>query len=225
MLAWLAFLLMGPLRPISFGLGTTAKLSVDALLCLLFFVQHSFMVRGRFRLWLTRFVRADFHGAFYAAASGACLLMLVGFWQPVARAIWQPPDPIRWVMTGIFLAAGIGAWWGSRSLGEFDALGITPAMQVFRQGPSAGTLAFTVRGPYRWVRHPLYLFSMVIIWTGPVFTWDRLLHNTLWTIWIVVGATMEERDLVECFGDAYRSYRQRVPMLLPRSLKPLVPED
>ena len=72
------------------------------------------------------------------------------------------------------------------------------------------------------MRHPLYLFSLIIIWSGPVFTLDRLLHNGLWTLWVVVGATLEERDLVACFGNAYRSYQRSVPMLLPRSIGPLV---
>ena len=51
---------------------------------------------------------------------------------------------------------------------------------------------------------------------------DRLLHNMLWSTWIVIGARYEERDLVACFGDAYRSYRESVPMLIPTSLRPLV---
>lgn len=123
----------------------------------------------------------------------------------------------------VFLAAGAGAWWGSRSLGDFDALGVKPALRAFdSQKPIAGT-PFTVRGPYRWVRHPLYLFSLIIIWSCPIFTTDRLLHNGLWTIWIVIGATLEERDLVGCFGDAYRTYQKKVPMLLPTSLKPQIP--
>ncbi|MBC2709958.1 MAG: isoprenylcysteine carboxylmethyltransferase family protein [Desulfosarcina sp.] len=221
MMAWLAFLLMGPLHPLDFELGITGRLLLDTLLCLLFFIQHSIMVRRRFRLWLTRTVRSDFHGALYAATSGFCLLILAGLWQPVGSAIWLPEGWIRWAMTAVFLAAGAGTWWGSRSLGDFDALGVKPAMEAFDSKKTA-PIPFTVRGPYRWVRHPLYLFSLVIIWSCPIFTADRLLHNVLWTIWIIIGATMEERDLVGCFGDAYRSYRETVPMLLPKSLKPLM---
>ena len=51
-------------------------------------------------------------------------------------------------------------------------------------------MPFIVRGPYRWVRHPLYAFSLVMIWSGPVFTVDRLLHNALFSIWIVIGAIL-----------------------------------
>ncbi len=225
MLAWLAFLFFGPLVPVYVELGIAGSLMLDTLLCLLFFIQHSIMVRRGFRLWLTRTVRADFHGALYAAASGTVLLLLTGLWQPVGSILWTPPGPFRWAMIVVFLTAGAGAWWGSKSLGDFDALGVKPALRAFgSQKPIAAT-PFTVRGPYRWVRHPLYLFSLMIIWSCPIFTLDRLLHNGLWTIWIIIGATMEERDLVACFGEAYRSYRKTVPMLLPKSVKPLIPES
>ena len=225
MLAWMAFLLMGPLVPVAVELGVAGSLMLDALLCLLFFTQHSIMVRRGFRLWLTRTVRADFHGALYAAASGTVLLLLAGLWQPVGAVLWTPPGPFRWAMIMVFLAAGAGAWWGAKSLGDFDALGVKPALRAVGSRKPVAATPFTVRGPYRWVRHPLYLFSLIIIWSCPIFTLDRLLHNGLWTIWIIFGATLEERDLVDCFGQAYRSYQKTVPMLLPKSLKPLIKDQ
>jgi len=224
MLAWLSFLVIGPWFFWDVGLPVTGRLTVDALLCLLFFIQHSLMVRRRFRIWLTRSVRADFHGALYASASGCCLLLMTLLWQPVELALWSPPTWVRGAMGMVILVALSVGWWGSRSLGEFDALGIKPALKAFGDQKPAGPIRFAVRGPYRWVRHPLYLVSLIIIWAGPVFTVDRLLHNLLWTIWIVIGATMEERDLVDCFGDAYRKYQQAVPMLIPASLKPKMPD-
>ena len=221
MLAWLAFLLLGPPVPWDFNLGIASGLLLNTLLSLLFFTQHSIMVRRWFRLRLTRSIRSDFHGVLYASASGICLLILVGFWQPVGSVLWEPPGWFRWAMMATFPAAGAGALWGLRSLGNFDALGVKPALEALGGRRSTGPGAFMARGPYRWVRHPLYLFSLIIIWFGPIFTIDRLGHNILWTVWIIIGTAMEERDLIDCFGDAYRSYRKEVPMLLPRSLKPL----
>ena len=72
-----------------------------------------------------------------------------------------------------------------------------------------------VKGAYRWVRHPLYLAVLLMIWSYPVLTVDRLLFNMLWTLWIVTGTVLEERDLVAGFGDEYRDYERNVPMLLP----------
>jgi protein-S-isoprenylcysteine O-methyltransferase Ste14 len=44
---------------------------------------------------------------------------------------------------------------------------------------------------------------------------DRLLYNVLWSIWVVIGTFLEERDLVVDFGEPYRDYQRKVPMLIP----------
>ena len=71
-----------------------------------------------------------------------------------------------------------------------------------------------MRGPYRWVRHPLYSAILVLFWVNPAMTSDRLLFNILWTIWIVFGTVLEERDLVREFGELYVEYKRKVPMLI-----------
>jgi len=76
-------------------------------------------------------------------------------------------------------------------------------------------MPITVAGPYRWVRHPLYLFMILMIWSCPDLTADRLLFNLLWTVWVAIGSYFEERDLIIEFGDVYREYQKRVPMLIP----------
>ena len=81
-----------------------------------------------------------------------------------------------------------------------------------RQGKPQQIVA---KGPYRWVRHPLYLFVIVLIWSCPVLTLDRLIFNIMWTFWIVIGTFLEDRDLHREFGSQYREYSSRVPMLIP----------
>jgi len=56
---------------------------------------------------------------------------------------------------------------------------------------------------------------MLVLWTNLDVTADRLLLSVMWTIWIWVGAVLEERDLVAEFGDVYRAYQRQVPMLVP----------
>ena len=36
------------------------------------------------------------------------------------------------------------------------------------------------------------------------------------TAYFIIGSILEERRLLARFGDAYREYQQRVPMLIPR---------
>jgi protein-S-isoprenylcysteine O-methyltransferase Ste14 len=59
-----------------------------------------------------------------------------------------------------------------------------------------------------------------MIWSCPDLTADRLLFNVLWTAWIITATFLEERDLVELFGEDYRMYQRLIPMLLPRSISP-----
>ena len=106
------------------------------------------------------------------------------------------------------------------ALGSLDPFGLKSIRhQLDNTEPSP--VRFTVRGPYRWVRHPLYSFYLLMIWSYPDLTADRLVFNVLFTGWMVVGTFLEERDLVTTFGDDYREYRKKVPMLLPHRLRPV----
>ncbi|MGB5627397.1 MAG: isoprenylcysteine carboxylmethyltransferase family protein, partial [Woeseiaceae bacterium] len=119
-----------------------------------------------------------------------------------------------WAARMIFLLALAVGIWGGLSLKGFDSFGLRPIRYRFRAKPSPPSV-LVVQGAYRWVRHPLYLVILLMIWSYPVLTIDRLLFNMLWTIWIVIGAVLEERDLTAEFGDDYREYQRNVPMLLP----------
>lgn len=218
LLAMTIFVFKGSLNLVDLGLGAPGALAFNAFLSMAFFIQHSAMIRKSFRQWSVQFVQEKYHGALFTIASAILLLLLVLLWQK-SHTLYVAEGVVRWAFRSLFVVSVIGFYWGVRSLGRFDAYGLLPILKVARIGAvAAGHL--TVRGPYRWVRHPLYLFSILMIWSCPDLTADRLLFNLLWTAWIVVGTMLEERDLVAQFGEDYRAYQTEVPMLIPCALRP-----
>jgi protein-S-isoprenylcysteine O-methyltransferase Ste14 len=218
LIAFMIFLFAGPPGYIGLGLEQREILWFDAGLSLLFFIQHSGMVRNSFRRWTARFISKEYDRALYAIASGALLLAMILCWQKTPH-LFQAPDGIfRWSLRAVYWLSLLGFVWGVLSLKLFDPCGVLPIIARLRE-KKPKQMSFAARGAYLWVRHPLYLFFILMIWSFPALQADRLLFNGLWTIWIVIGAFLEERDLVDEFRETYQEYQRQVPMFIPWRLK------
>ena len=214
LLVFIIFLFVGSLNLLDMHLDESGVLWFDAGLSLLFFIQHSGMIRKPFHRWLARFIPEEYAGAIYAIASGIVLLLVILLWQTSTQIVITPSGLFRWSLRAVSFLCLLGFYWGVKALRFFDPLGLRPILNRLR-GRNPMPMPITVAGPYRWVRHPLYLFMILMIWSCPDLTRDRLLFNLLWTAWIVIGSYFEEIDLIVEFGDAYREYQKRVPMLVP----------
>jgi protein-S-isoprenylcysteine O-methyltransferase Ste14 len=219
LLIFMAFLFRGPYNHVDLGMSDTQVLIFDAFLCLLFFAQHSLMARKPFRQWLKGFLPSPYYGAFYAVASGIAVLALVVFWQQSAYTLVSPQGPIRLILRAIFVVAIAGVAWTIWALGLFVNFRLQPMVDDLR-GKQSGSRLVNDRGPYRWIRHPLYLSSLLMIWSNPDLTLDRLLFNLLFTVWVIAAIILEEQGLVATFGEAYRNYQREVPILIPWRILP-----
>jgi len=70
-------------------------------------------------------------------------------------------------------------------------------------------------GLYRSVRHPLYTFSLLILWFSPRLTLNSFVVYASLTSYILIGIVFEERKLLREFGQAYAEYKSTTPMLFP----------
>ena len=205
---------LGSLTILDPGWPEPSMLGWDAGLSLLFFLQHSGMIRARFRARMALVLPERFHGVVYALASGIVLTLVILLWQTSPTSWFVIRGPALWVVRTCALLAVLVFLWSMWALRTFDPLGFGPLRAHLRRLPYRPP-PFVLRGPYRWVRHPLYVCLLVLIWTGRDFTSDRLLFDLMWTAWIVMAARPEERDLLARFGETYRDYQRRVPMFVP----------
>ena len=214
LLIFMLFLFSGSFNLVELGLSENQALLFDIFLCLLFFGQHSIMARKPVRLWLARYLPTQYIGAVYAIASGVAVLVLVVLWQESSYVLASPRSFVRLILRAVFVLAIAGVGWTIWALGFFVNFRLQSLMDDLRVKRSEPT-PVVQRGPYRWVRHPLYLSSLLMIWSFPDLTLDRLMFDLVFTAWVILAILLEERELVVAYGVSYRSYHSYVPMLIP----------
>jgi methanethiol S-methyltransferase len=197
-------------------------LAVDSALILLFGLQHSVMARPGFKAWLTRFVPKPIERSIYVLASNVALGLMFWQWRPLGGVVWNAQS-----------TAGHAAWWAMFAIGwlavlyttflinHFDLFGLRQVWLYFRGKPYT-SLKFVMPGPYKHIRHPLYVGWMIAFWAAPVMTLAHFVFAVGMTAYMLIAIWFEERDLVRAHAD-YATYREKVPMLVPRVCTPSKP--
>ena len=73
-------------------------------------------------------------------------------------------------------------------------------------------------GPFNFVRHPLYSTLLITIPPLMIIWFSDLLFLIPWVLLVILShyvVSLEERGLIEIFGEHYKKYRRFVPALLP----------
>jgi protein-S-isoprenylcysteine O-methyltransferase Ste14 len=153
-----------------------------------------------------RFYRLAFN--VFAGASLLPVLLLARLLPD--QALYAVPAPWLFLMLAGQLAAVVCL---SVALLQTDALHFLGLRQLVQQTDSASAL--NTGGFYRVVRHPLYLFGLIILWLTPVMTINVFTLFVLLSVYLIAGAKLEERRLVGEFGQEYEEYRRRTPMIIP----------
>jgi len=218
-IAWLVACLAG-LLPLGAAPWQASSQAVAMLanlgLLVLFGLQHSVMARPGFKQWWTRLVPQPAERSSYVFASGITLALLLWLWQPVNGVVWSQSSPdiilVLWILFAIGWLYLVAATFVTN---HFDLFGLRQGW-LFLRGKACTPVPFTRNWMYRYSRHPMMAGILVGLWATPHMTLTHLLLAAGFSLYIVIGVSFEERELLARFGDKYQRYRRQVGMLMPR---------
>lgn len=139
---------------------------------------------------LCMFQNWSLHPTVLWKASGiAELAILVGFYGSWAALFYSL------YITGMGYQTGLTQWW----------------YWAKRQRPPQR--AFVETGAYRWMRHPIYMSFLGLIWFTPTMTLDHAVLTCIWTTYIYLGSYAKDQRMLRFVGAQYREYASRIPGL------------
>lgn len=197
------------------------SLAIDWLLATMFAVPHSVLLLPGVRQRLSQHaIPAAFYGCFYCVVTCVVLLTTILCWQPSEVVVWAWPVSVRPWITAAFVGSWGMLFYSLHLTGLGYQTGWTPWWQWVR-GLPATRREFRPRGAYRFLRHPVYLSFLGLVWFTPVITLDRAILIVAWTTYIFIGSSLKDRRLLFFIGRKYREYQSRVPGYPGMPLGPL----
>jgi methanethiol S-methyltransferase len=191
------------------------SLLIDALLLGLFAIQHSVMARPGFKKVWTRIVPQVIERSTYVLLASSLLALLFWQWRPILDVVWRIDNPIGSLILQVLFFTGWGIVLLSTFLiGHFDLFGLRQ-VYLYQLGKAYTTSGFKTPGLYKFVRHPIMLGFIIAFWATPKMSLGHLVFAIGTTAYILIALQIEERDLVNMHGDAYREYKREVSMLIP----------
>jgi protein-S-isoprenylcysteine O-methyltransferase Ste14 len=184
--------------------GQAMRDAIDnVILFTIFALHHSIMARSGAKRWITRWVPADLERSVYVWIASLLFIVVCLLWQPLPGVVWEVGDPAAillylWQLAGVVLTIV-----AARIVGIWELAGV-------KQPDLSRPIEFKADGPFGIVRHPIYLGWILMLFPAPVMTTSRLLFAGVSTLYLIAAIPLEERLLVEHFGDKYRAYQRRM---------------
>ncbi len=205
-------------RTVDLGLDApiAAAIGINVGLIALFGLQHSVMARPGFKRMWTRLVPQPLERSVYVLAASLVLILLFMAWRPIPGTVWDLTGTIfEWPMWLLFGAGWAVVLVSTFLINHFELFGLQQAWLNLRGRQAADP---QLRQPlfYRWVAHPLYSGFFLAFWATPQMSYGHLLLAGGMSAFMLIAIQLEERDLIDFFGDKYRQYRSGVGMLIPR---------
>ncbi len=197
------------------GVPFIQALLINLGLLTVFAVQHSGMARKGFKNWITKYIPSSAERSTYVLLSNVAMIIMFYFWEPMGGVVWSADGGFaKSAILTVYMFGWALVLVSTLLINHFHLFGL---QQVWAQlvGKTYQDAHFVTPSLYKYVRHPLYVGWIVVVWAAPVMTVAHFVFAMMCTAYIVVAIQFEEKDLEDEFGDTYRAYKDQVPMLIP----------
>lgn len=195
-----------------------------AITCLgftFFAFLHTLLARQKIKRML--FDRLPFLRPYYRILYTILAIVTFGIWylySPFPEGIlYRVSSPFS-ILFRILQAVGvIGFFLSLKPINLSEFIGIQQVALYHKSNQMSFTepsAELVTEGLYRWVRHPLYTTSIMILLFNPVMSLKLGLITILVILYCWIGSVYEERNLIELYGEEYIEYRQNVPRFIPK---------
>ena len=182
----------------------------NVVLFTVFAMHHSVFARERVRAWVARTCPPGLERSFYVWAASLLFIAVCALWQPVPGVAWDADGAALWALR---LLQAIGVWLTLHSaaiLDVRDLSGLTMAQGSVAGGLQASAMEFKTRGPYGWVRHPIYTGWFLMVLAASPMTMTRLVFAVVSCAYLVAAIPFEERSLRNVSSGGYDRYMAQV---------------
>lgn len=177
------------------------------------------------RLLGVRLDRGLYRLGYIVQATWTTAAFLRWFQRLPDRDVYRVRPPWSWLLRLAQIAALATVLAAVRVVGFSRFLGLSQTIFLLRgrmppptpeaQGPAPGLDGLDVRGPFRLTRHPDNLPIIVLLWSFPRMTANRIALAAIATIHAILGSLHEDFRLRAAYGAAHARYARDVPFLLP----------
>ena len=178
-----------------------AAIATNVFLFTIFAAHHSVFAQDPVKTAMARVIPDRLIRSTYVWIASLLLIAVCQFWQTIGGNVydaggWRAAVHAGVQVAGLVLIVG--------AVRKIDALELAGIREHTRDEP------LQITGPYRLVRHPIYLGWMLATFGPAHMTIDRLAFAGISAVYLVIAMPIEERTLRRYFGESYSRYQERV---------------
>ena len=175
-----------------------------------FALHHSVFARESIRRPLARAL-GRLERSFYVWIASVLFVAVCKLWLPLPGTVWSVTGAFNVAFVLVQIAGVAISVYSASLIDIWDLAGIR---QLDAEAVETQTTDFKTRGPYGWVRHPIYLGWFFIVFGTGTMTMTRFVFAVVSCAYIVLAIPFEERSIRRSSQGAYERYMKQVPKKL-----------